>query len=95
MVTYGAMARQPVKVPNGFLIFKDVRLRGFWLTRWLEQAPREEVISLYQKLSGLVAAGALKQTIAAEYPLTEIGEALQSAARDARGGKVLLRLNED
>jgi trans-2-enoyl-CoA reductase len=43
MVTYGAMSLQPVKVPNGFLIFKDIRLRGFWVTQWLETAPAAEV----------------------------------------------------
>lgn len=94
MVTYGAMGRQPVKVPNGFLIFKDVRLKGFWLTKWLEEAPREVIRGLYEKLAGLVAAGHLKQAVAAEYPLAEISEALRSAAQDARGGKVLLRLSD-
>jgi mitochondrial enoyl-[acyl-carrier protein] reductase / trans-2-enoyl-CoA reductase len=93
MVTYGAMARQPVKVPNGFLIFKDVRLRGYWLSRWLETAPADEVRGVYARLAALVAAGALRQRVAAEYPLTEISAALRHAAAEARGGKVLLRLS--
>lgn len=92
MVTYGAMSRQPVKVPNGFLIFKDVRLRGFWFTRWLESAPREEVHARYQKLAALMATGRLQQEVAAEYPLDEIAAALHHAATAARGGKVLLRI---
>jgi mitochondrial enoyl-[acyl-carrier protein] reductase / trans-2-enoyl-CoA reductase len=94
MVTYGAMARQPVKVPNGFLIFKDVRLCGFWLSRWLEQAPRDEICRLYGELASLVLAGALKQTVAAEYAIAAIHEALDHASRDARGGKVLLRFDD-
>lgn len=93
IVTYGAMARQPVKVPNGFLIFKDVRLRGYWLSRWLETAPSDEVRDVYSRLAALVAAGALHQPVAAEYPLTEISAALRHAATDARGGKVLLRIS--
>ncbi|MES2569221.1 MAG: 2-enoyl thioester reductase domain-containing protein, partial [Verrucomicrobiota bacterium] len=32
LVTYGAMGRQPVRIPNGLLIFQDLRLRGFWMT---------------------------------------------------------------
>ncbi|KAF2362799.1 Alcohol dehydrogenase C-terminal [Trinorchestia longiramus] len=32
--TYGGMARQPVTVPVGSLIFNDVRLQGYWQTRW-------------------------------------------------------------
>ncbi|EON99634.1 putative trans-2-enoyl- reductase protein [Phaeoacremonium minimum UCRPA7] len=37
MVTYGAMAKQPVALPTGLLIFKDIRFRGFWLSRWAAQ----------------------------------------------------------
>lgn len=32
MVTYGGMSMQPVSVPTSLLIFKDLRLRGFWLS---------------------------------------------------------------
>lgn len=34
MVTYGGMSRQPVTVPTASLIFKDIRYKGFWMTRW-------------------------------------------------------------
>ncbi|PHH52418.1 putative trans-2-enoyl-CoA reductase 2, mitochondrial [Ceratocystis fimbriata CBS 114723] len=35
LVTYGAMAaRERTQVPAGLMIFKDIRLLGFWLTRW-------------------------------------------------------------
>ena len=93
MVTYGAMSRQPVKVPNRFLIFKELHLRGFWLTRWLESEPAAEVCAIYSQLTALVAAGRLQQPVAAEYPLTDIAAALQHASTSARGGKVLLRIS--
>jgi len=32
LVCYGAMSLQPVQVPASLLIFKDVRVRGFWLS---------------------------------------------------------------
>lgn len=34
MVTYGGMSREPVTVPTSSLIFKDLQIRGFWMTRW-------------------------------------------------------------
>lgn len=37
MVTYGGMAKQPVSLPVGLLIFKDIRFVGFWLSRWNEK----------------------------------------------------------
>ena len=35
LVTYGAMARQPLKIPNGLLIFRNLEFKGFWASRWL------------------------------------------------------------
>lgn len=31
-MTYGAMSMQPIAIPAPLLIFKDIRVRGFWLT---------------------------------------------------------------
>ncbi|KAF4589600.1 mitochondrial trans-2-enoyl-CoA reductase [Ophiocordyceps camponoti-floridani] len=39
MVTYGAMAKQPVTFPVGLVIFKDIRFVGFWLSRWNREDP--------------------------------------------------------
>ncbi|XP_072465720.1 enoyl-[acyl-carrier-protein] reductase, mitochondrial isoform X3 [Notamacropus eugenii] len=34
MVTYGGMARQPITASVSSFIFKDLKLRGFWMTQW-------------------------------------------------------------
>lgn len=34
MVTYGGMSREPIYVTTSALIFKDIQLRGFWMTEW-------------------------------------------------------------
>ena len=34
MVTYGGMSQQPVVAATSALIFKDVTLKGFWLSHW-------------------------------------------------------------
>ncbi len=36
-MTYGGMSHRPVVVPTSSFIFNDVKLEGFWLTRWLEK----------------------------------------------------------
>lgn len=43
LVTYGAMAKQPVSVPAGMLIFKDVRFVGFWVSEWSRNWPGEKM----------------------------------------------------
>ncbi len=93
-VTYGAMARQPLKVPNGMLIFKGLTLRGFWLTHWAASLGNERMTELYGKLAQLALNGQLRQQIAATYPLAQYRAALQHAAGGARNGKIILTFPE-
>jgi NADPH:quinone reductase-like Zn-dependent oxidoreductase len=88
-VTYGAMSRRPLTVPNGQLIFKDLQLRGLWVSRWIESAPREELDTVYGKLAGLMLAGGLAVPVAATYPLENFKKALEQAAGSSRNGKIL------
>jgi trans-2-enoyl-CoA reductase len=91
-VTFGAMGRQPLKIPNGLLIFKNLAFRGFWLRRWKETASRHEIQSTYQTLADLTACGILHTPVHWIFPLGEIQSALAEAAREKRGGKVLLEM---
>lgn len=88
-VTYGAMARRPLKVPNGLLIFKGLRLGGFWLTRWLGQAPLGEVRETYGMLAGRIVAGGLVLPVDSCFPLADFAQALARHAAADRDGKVL------
>lgn len=93
LVTYGAMSRQALKIPNSLLIFKDLRLRGFWLTAWAKCAGREAVAGALKEIEPLALSGSLLMPVAATYPLEELKKAVAHAEQEARGGKVLLRLN--
>ena len=88
-VTYGAMSRRPLTVPNGLMIFKDLQLRGLWVTRWVESAPRAEIEEVYTRLAGLMASGALSVPLAAAFPLEGFRQALEEVGRPGRAGKVL------
>ncbi|MDB6148638.1 MAG: Alcohol dehydrogenase zinc-binding domain protein [Chthoniobacter sp.] len=89
IVTYGAMARRPLRIPNGLLIFKDLAWRGFWVTRWYEQASRAAQAALFAELIALLQAGVLHSPIERIYPLEAASEALAHASRGARRGKIL------
>lgn len=91
-VTYGAMSRQPVTVSNGHLIFKDIEFRGFWVSRWYEQADRHEILEMVNTLSDLAEKGLIHSPVEKVIPLTRVQEGVQEAARDQRGGKILLDL---
>ncbi|KAM3421181.1 hypothetical protein BST61_g1590 [Cercospora zeina] len=42
VVTYGAMSKQPVQLPMGLLIFKDINFHGFWVSRWADKNPQQK-----------------------------------------------------
>ena len=92
-VTYGGMGRQPLKVPNGLLIFRGLEFRGFWLRRWRESAPLPEVRALYEKLAGLLRTGVFSTPVGRIYPLAEVADAVAAAASGGVGGKVMLDLS--
>ncbi|EFW15058.1 mitochondrial enoyl reductase [Coccidioides posadasii str. Silveira] len=39
VVTYGAMAKKPLSLPSGLLIFKNINFQGFWVSQWGNQNP--------------------------------------------------------
>jgi trans-2-enoyl-CoA reductase len=93
LVTYGAMGRQPLKIPNGLLIFKNIFFQGFWLRRWKESAPPADVRATYEKLAGYLAAGVLHTPVHKVFPLEQVLEAIAEATQEKRSGKVLLRMS--
>ena len=90
LVTYGAMSKEALKIPNSFLIFRDLVFRGFWLTRWLRAASPDQVSSLFDQIFRLAASGCFAPRVVAEFPLAEAGAAVTRA--EEGGGKVLLRI---
>jgi NADPH:quinone reductase-like Zn-dependent oxidoreductase len=88
-ITYGAMGRRPVTVPNGPLIFRDIAVRGLWVTRWLENATEADVRETYAKLAELVAEGKIVQKVDSLFELGDFQKALARLDESGRDGKVL------
>lgn len=88
-VTYGAMGRKPITLPNGLLLFQDIRIHGLWVTRWVENASPEEVSATYQDLAERVAAGKLLQPVDGTFSLEQWRDALARLDAPERSGKVL------
>src|SRR5438874_5562820 len=93
LVTYGAMSLQPLKVPNGLLIFKDLRFRGIWINKWYDNATMAERTEAFQQLFDMVKRGLLKTKVDRAYPLTEAKAAVTHAAQGKRSGKIIFEFN--
>lgn len=93
LVTYGGMSRQPFALPTGLLIFKNVHVCGFWMTRWYQQANRQDIRDMLEILADLMRSGVVQIPIESTYPLSEFLEALERASATGRSGKVLFDLH--
>lgn len=57
LVTYGAMSREALTIPNSALIFKDIAFRGFWISKWSKEHTLEERKNMYNELFELMGKG--------------------------------------
>jgi trans-2-enoyl-CoA reductase len=89
LVTYGAMSLQPLKIPNGLLIFKDLRFRGIWINKWYDNATPAQRMEAFQPLFEMASRGLLKTKVEKTYPLTEAKAAVAHAAQGKRSGKII------
>ena len=92
MVTYGAMSRSSLKVPNKFIIFKDLSLRGYWLTRWMQAASHAQLHDVMRPLAQMISDGDLTMAVDEVIPLKHFQQAIERAQTDKRSGKVVLDL---
>lgn len=87
-VFYSTISGKPSVVPATQLIFRDISMRGFWLANWFASAKPEQITKMYDRLTPLVASGAISAPIAGTYRFADIAEAVAVAAKNR--GKALL-----
>ncbi len=87
-VFYSTISGKPSVVPAALLIFRDISMRGFWLAHWFNRARPDQITEMYDRLTPLVASGAISSPIAGTYRFADIAEAVSVAAKNR--GKALL-----
>ncbi|TDU64563.1 NADPH:quinone reductase-like Zn-dependent oxidoreductase [Prosthecobacter fusiformis] len=92
LVTYGAMSRRSLKVPNKFLIFKNLQLHGLWISRWFEESGTAELAEVLEPLTKMVAHGEIVTAVDEIFPITDFRKAILRAQEGGRSGKVILDL---
>lgn len=89
LVTYGGMDRALSPFPTRYLIFNDIRLRGFWVSKFYKEASRETIEQLHAELYPFLSDHKIAVDIAATYPLENFKEAIEHANKGGKSGKVL------
>jgi len=95
LVTYGGMAKQPLMLPTGLLIFKDIKFSGFWVSRWSDANPEEKKKTVKEILD-LTRQGKFKDIPVQECKwdwgtdVQVLKDAVQGTLRGFRAGKGVL-----
>ena len=92
MVTYGAMSLQPLSIPNGMLIFKNLRFTGFWVNKWYDAATPGQRAETFAPLFEMAKRGVFRTKVEATYSLDESQAAIAHAMQSKRGGKIVFTL---
>lgn len=90
MLVFGALALENLSINSGLLIFKNLRIEGFWLSSWIESLSAEQRMKAFQRVFGFLMQDDSKADVAATYPLADFKAALDAYEQAGRNGKILL-----
>jgi trans-2-enoyl-CoA reductase len=89
LVSFGAMSLQPLKIPTGLLIFKDLRFRGIWINKWYDEATMAERMAAFNPIFDMTKRGRLKTKVEKAYRIEDAKAAVANAMHDKRSGKII------
>ncbi|XP_036913105.1 enoyl-[acyl-carrier-protein] reductase, mitochondrial isoform X1 [Sturnira hondurensis] len=92
MVTYGGMAKQPIIASVSQLIFKDLKLRGFWLSQWKKDHSPAQFKELILTLCDLIHRGQLTAPACTEVPLQDHHSALETSMKPFMSSKQIFTM---
>ncbi|XP_062467415.1 enoyl-[acyl-carrier-protein] reductase, mitochondrial isoform X3 [Pezoporus occidentalis] len=84
----------PSLSPQSAFIFRDVRLRGFWMTQWRKdhEQDQQSVATMMDALCQLIRRGHLTAPTCTQVPLQDYREALEAAMKPFTSSKQILLL---
>src|SRR5690606_6398197 len=75
LVNYGAMSGERCMISPRYFVFRDITLRGFWLSQWFKRASPDERKAVFAEVGGLIATGKLHAKVQATYPIADVSKA--------------------
>lgn len=91
MVTYGGMSKKPVTIPTSLFIFKNIQLRGFWLSKWVETHSPAERQKMLDDLFDMIRNQKLKLWMET-YNFEKFHQAIENYYEPGRSRKVVLTM---
>ena len=89
-MVFGLLSLESIPLNSGLLIFKNLKVEGFWLTTWIEGLSAEARQKAFKTVFSHLLSQNVKLDVAATYPLEQFREALEAYEKGGRNGKILL-----
>lgn len=91
LVTFGSMTGEPLQLPTGPIIFKQLTVKGFWGSKVMPATPEADRQRMFAELIGLVMDGRLSLTSGGTFGLDQAAEAVRASLSPGRSGKIMFR----
>ncbi len=87
------MSRKSIQVPTGSLIFKDINLKGFWLTDWVNKHSTSERQEMINQVVGLIKQKKLRLWLE-RHAFSDFNHVLEEAQKPYRDRKIVLMMDK-
>lgn len=91
MLVYGSLSIDDIPLNAGVMIFKEITLKGFWLTTWMKTASSDAKKEVFGNVIQLLASGQIKLPVEAVYGLDDVVQAVTHSLAEGRTGKILVK----
>ncbi len=90
MMVFGSLSLENIPLNSGLMIFKTLRIEGFWLTSLMQEMEQSERINAFKNVFHFLMDKTSQIDVAEKYPLEDFAEAIKAYEKEGRNGKILL-----
>lgn len=94
ILVYGALEQAPIRLHPGTMIFREVTVSGFWLSKWLPRKSVPEMLWLARSATQALRGGFAVSDVARVVDLDHAQQGIADYAGAMSAGKTLIRLSE-
>ncbi len=91
MIIYGLLSLQDPSLNAGLMIFRELTVKGFWLTDWIRRVDSQTRQRVAQEVIRFLTSDQTQLPVEAAYSLDQILEAVEHSNRPGRWGKILVK----
>lgn len=90
MHVFGLLSLENIPLNSGLLIFKNLQVKGFWLSQWMENLNPEKRKTAISTVFEHLSKESIQVDVATTYPLEKFQDAINAYLTPGRNGKVLI-----